>query len=490
MSKVGRGNGERRVDVGAKVTESIEADDAQPLDHHRSFSSPNSIRPAAIGTCSRLLVSLRFMSEQNLNRMSSRAALLSSADQEDEAHETAANARRRTQSQATFRSFATVKSSADASRSAYLYAIGIALPISLVCFTIQTELAQYIQAKLHYEKPYFMLYVTHSSWWLNGVGMWVWLRLRQPGTSTTVVTKRMLSDISDTARAVMAKSGAGDRSMILHMSAVITICGLCLTVAATTWYLAVNMTTASDLSAIYNSSAFFAYAFSIPLLKERVRLDKLIAVGLSVLGVLVIAYGDSDPSDDTANSSRRTLGNLIISIGAVLYGLYEVLYKKLGCPPDQYEPGKSIIFANAMATALGLFTLTIMWIPIPLLHIIGWERFEAPPAAAVWALIASVAANFIYSSCLLAMISLTSPVLASVASLLSIFMVAIVDTFITGKPLSLAAIAGGVLIGVAFGILCWASYSSLEDEESTDLEDGDVFEVSDDESDQERGSRV
>ena len=66
-----------------------------------------------------------------------------------------------------------------------------------------------------------------------------------------------------------------------------------LTIAGGSWYLAVNMTTPSDLTAIYNCSAFFAYAFSVPLLKEPLRTDKSLAVLVAIIGVLVVAYGDT-----------------------------------------------------------------------------------------------------------------------------------------------------------------------------------------------------
>lgn len=365
----------------------------------------------------------------------------------------------------TFRSFATDKSVVETSKSAYIYAIGIALPISLMCFTVQTELAQYIQAKLHYEKPYFMLYITHGSWWLNGVGMWCFLRLRSPTTPSSVTTMRMWKDCVDTARVIATNANHAHWNLAAHMTLIIFCCGICLTIAGGTWYVAVNLTTASDLSAIYNASAFFAYAFSIPILHERIRTDKVVAVIISIVGVLVIAYGDRATGDDeSTDAGRRILGNIIIAVGAVLYGLYEVLYKKYGCPPDQYDPNRSIVFANAIATGLGLFTLTIMWIPIPILHILGWETFELPPKSALIALILSIAANFVYSSCLLAMISLTSPVLSSVACLLSIFVVAIVDTQITGEPLSAAAMVGGLLISVGFAILSWATYIEMKEE--------------------------
>ncbi|CCG82238.1 Putative uncharacterized protein [Taphrina deformans PYCC 5710] len=393
-------------------------------------------------------------------------------------------------SRATLRSMNTTKSVVETSKSAYIYAIGIALPISLICFTIQTELAQYIQAKLHYEKPYFMLYITHSSWWLNGVGMWCWLRFRAGrGVQSSTVTRRMLKDCVDTARVVAVKSSAGHRNLAAYMLLVIILCGICLTIAGGTWYVAVNLTTAADLSAIYNSSAFFAYAFSIPILHEKLRLDKVVAVALSIVGVLVIAYGDRASGDeDVSDGGRRALGNVIIAVGAVLYGLYEVLYKKYGCPPDQYDPKRSIVFANAVATGLGCFTLFVMWIPIPILHILGWEIFEFPPRKAALALFFSVASNFIYSSCLLAMISLTSPVLSSVACLLSIFVVAIVDTHITGEALTIAALTGGIFISVGFAVLSWATYVEMKEEakareERDSMDDLDILTSDEEDSD-------
>ena len=45
----------------------------------------------------------------------------------------------------------------------------------------------------------------------------------------------------------------------------------------------------SDLTAIYNCSAFFAYAFSVPLLKEPFRRDKTAAVLVAIAGVLTTA---------------------------------------------------------------------------------------------------------------------------------------------------------------------------------------------------------
>ena len=197
----------------------------------------------------------------------------------------------------------------------------------------------------------------------------------------------------------------------------LTTCAL--TIAGGSWYVAVDMTTASDLTAIYNCSAFFAYAFSVPLLHEKIRLSKVVAVAVAIAGVLVVAYGDTAPSKHGSKSgggtggpdsvpndgdgnavgnagdtaSNRALGNVVIGIGSVLYGFYEVLYKKVACPPDGTSAGRGMIFANTFGSCIGLFTLLVLWIPLPILHITGVETFELPRGEQAYMMVISVLAN-------------------------------------------------------------------------------------------------
>lgn len=84
-----------------------------------------------------------------------------------------------------------------------------------------------------------------------------------------------------------------------------------------------------------------------------------------------------------------------------------------------------------------------------------------------------------FSGSFLVLISLTSPVLSSVAALLTIFLVAIVDWLRTGQPLSLAAIIGGILIMVAFFLLSWSTYRELNEERKKHLENDEVESDSD-----------
>jgi hypothetical protein len=68
----------------------------------------------------------------------------------------------------------------------------------------------------------------------------------------------------------------------------------------------------------------------------------------------------------------------------------------------------------------------------------------------------------------LVLISLTSPVLSSVAALLTIFMVAIIDQLLPASfnndPITASTLVGGLFIIGAFGLLSWATYKEMMEE--------------------------
>ncbi|KAH9427746.1 hypothetical protein MCOR02_011978 [Pyricularia oryzae] len=389
----------------------------------------------------------------------------------------------------------------QAARRKYTYA-GIFLVVSLLSFTIQTELAWYVQ-QAGWAKPYCMLYLTHGSWAFLWPVQLLILRIQKRDVPWPVFWRRHVWLVRTTAIMVERHDldlprGYGERSHSPWRYMVRATAGItsALTVAGLSWYIAVNMTTPSDLTAIYNCSAFFAYAFSVPLLKEKLRLGKSVAVAIAIAGVLVVAYGDgngvstppppasppvSPPGEvevgghalssramggGSSDPATRFIGNVVIGAGSVLYGLYEVLYKRFACPPDGCSPNRGMIFANTFGSLIGLFTLSVLWIPLPLLHITGLETFELPTGRVAWYLFVSVVMNATFAGSFLVLISLTSPVLSSVASLLTIFTVALADWFVKRQPLGGAAIMGGGLIVVAFLMLSYSSYREMEEEEA------------------------
>jgi drug/metabolite transporter (DMT)-like permease len=368
------------------------------------------------------------------------------------------------------------EAAARAARKKYTYA-AFFLAVSLVSFCVQTELSAYIQHDLGWDKAYCMMYLTHGSWVVLWPALLLGQRLQRRDEPWDAFWKRHVQMLWSTAVMVETRSLDHRKPSVLHRArplhylvrytAFITSA---LTVAGLSWYVAVSLTTPSDLTAIYNCSAFFAYVFSVPLLKEPLRLDKSVAVLIAIAGVLVVAYGDTDEgSAEGAEGGNRFLGNIVIGVGSVLYGLYEVLYKRFACPPEGTSAVRSMMFANLFGACIGLFTLTVLWIPLPILHMLDIERFEIPAASTCWLILAAVLSNATFSGCFLVLISLTSPVLSSVAALLTIFIVAIVDWLLTGKPLSGAAMGGGVMIIVAFLGLSWSTYREMMEQEEHKL---------------------
>ncbi|KAJ2892752.1 hypothetical protein MKZ38_009421 [Zalerion maritima] len=360
---------------------------------------------------------------------------------------------------------------------------GIFLVITLVSFCVQTELAKIVQTDMGWDKAYCMLYLTHGSWSLLYPTQLLFLRLQKRRVPWTAFWRSHWKDLMTTAwevkhqklshsRSTVARGSQEETELKWYLLRTTAIVTTSLTVAGLSWYIAVNLTSPSDLTAIYNCSAFFAYAFSVPLLKEPLRMDKSIAVLIAIVGVLVVAYGDSSAPAGTdeqgegnkdPSAGSRFLGNMVIGVGSVLYGLYEVLYKRLACPPEGASAMRSVVFANTYGACIGAFTLSVLWIPLPFLNWLGWEIFELPTGKTALYLFLSVIMNATFAGSFLVLISLTSPVLSSVAALLTIFIVALADWALTGGPPSAAALAGGLLIVVAFGMLSWSSWREMSE---------------------------
>ncbi|GKT91370.1 DUF6 domain-containing protein [Colletotrichum tofieldiae] len=346
-------------------------------------------------------------------------------------------------------------------RRKYIYA-AFFLVLSLFSFVIQTELSAYIQQELHWDKAYCMLYLTHGSWAMLWPVQLLILRINKRKTPWPSFWRRHRELVHTTAIMVqrqdldLSRPSAHPRaSPWIYLARTTAFVTCALTVAGLSWYVAVNMTTPSDLTAIYNCSAFFAYVFSVPLLKEPLRMDKSLAVLVAIAGVLIVAYGDSSPTDNDA-AHKQAAGER-----------------------------RGMVFANTFGSCIGAFTLTVLWIPLPILHWTGIEEFALPTGYTAWMLFFSVVMNATFAGSFLVLISLTSPVLSSVASLLTIFIVAITDWLRTGEPLSAAALIGGVMIMIAFGMLSWSTWREMTEVEATKAVD-----LTDSGEDSDRDERV
>lgn len=101
------------------------------------------------------------------------------------------------------------------------------------------------------------------------------------------------------------------------------------TIPAYLWYVSVNLISMSTLTVVFNTGCFWAYIFSIFMLGDPVRLEKFLAVGLSVFGVVIMAFSQEDddsPTNDVNPSLSSFVGLGVAVVAALTYGFYEVTF--------------------------------------------------------------------------------------------------------------------------------------------------------------------
>ncbi|KAK4496546.1 hypothetical protein PRZ48_012526 [Zasmidium cellare] len=351
--------------------------------------------------------------------------------------------------------------------------IGITLAVCVVGFTINTEATAYFEDELGWRKPFATLYVTHSSLilpWLCHVAYLRWKDRHVPYMTWMREYNNQLRGSIATIDA-FAKHGpsmiwkrqgqvAGPLDFLASTMGVVTIV---LTVSGVSWFTSLSLTTPADLTAIYNCSTFFAAAFSVPILKERLGWMAIMAVALSIAGTFTIAYGDTTAEhDESAIGGSRLLGNIIACVGAVAFGLYEVLFKKWACSSRPESQESSLPLTLAASALTGFYTLGVLWVGIIVLHFVGWEVFTLPSWYAFLWIVIAVLAGSISITLLVVLVIWTDPVFGSMANVLSVFFVALADWLVWGLSPSLATYIGGALIFVAFTLLSWETLGDKE----------------------------
>ena len=155
---------------------------------------------------------------------------------------------------------------------------------------------------------------------------------------------------------------------------------------------------------------------------------------MATLGVIAVVYGGAKTSthegplwDTSVFVSKPTaplFGNLLTLVASFGYALYQVLYKIHAALPsdskvasdhfyrevsseddslnpdnpeniqqDAVHPLPFGFHPNLLTSIMGLFTFTLLWIPIPFLHYSGAEIFRLPPNFFTVIVIAGIAAS-------------------------------------------------------------------------------------------------
>jgi drug/metabolite transporter (DMT)-like permease len=163
-------------------------------------------------------------------------------------------------------------------------------------------------------------------------------------------------------------------------------------------------------------------------------------------------------SEDTDNR-HNPMGIPLAVAGAVAYGYYEVFYKQYASPPKA-----TILFANVITGFIGIASLLVLWIPIPILHFSGYEVFQLPSWTTLGYIFGIAVTGVMYNAGFMCVIALINPVFAAVGIMLTIPAVAVVDVLVTGVMVPPSTIIGSVCILLGFFALSY-ELSKEEDDE-------------------------
>jgi len=373
----------------------------------------------------------------------------------------------------------------------------------LFSFVIESQLTQHVQSDLGYRQPFFLFYIVHSSFAIIFFFHIAYLVL---------CTKHTLQDYLDGLSVAIklhlspkTRSTSSSSFPWRRFSRLALLLTIGVTVPSLLWFCAVSLAPISDVTAIWNANAFFAYVITVKLFKLQWDRRRLFAVVLATLGVMAVIYGGSSTAttdESPANLMTRMkkfssplVGDLLTLMASVSYGLYQVLYKRhvtlpsdpeheespfysqisaseesLSARSDVFESERtsnvvthSVVYPppfglhpNLLTSLAGLLTFVLLWIPIPILHYTGIEPFRLPKDLTTTLVIGGIALSGVFFNAgFMILLGLWGPIVASIGNLLTIVLIFISDVVVDDgmEKVTVWNVMGASAIVAAFGVL-------------------------------------
>ncbi|KAI0778229.1 hypothetical protein BD413DRAFT_507725 [Trametes elegans] len=379
--------------------------------------------------------------------------------------------------------------------------------VSLFAFVTETQLSQYVQADLGFRQPYLIFYIVHSSFAVLFPLHLLYLHIfSQYSVSSlwTSVLSAVHKHLTPKADPDVAPYGHSRFPMrrFLRLLALMTTA---LTLPGVLWFIAVTLAPVTDVTALWNTNAFFAYVFTVMLSGGKWDKRRLLAVTIATTGALAVVYGgvtaDGNNSDTVTDSSVAPsragpfVGDLLTLAASMIYAAYQVFYKMHAALPDDpevqttdalYSPisgeesfvddiehshpsslliDDSIIhplpfglYPNFLTFAIGICTMLVLWLPLPFLDALDIEPFELPRTGTTYGVIAGIAlSGALFNAGFMVLLGAWGPIVTSVGSLLTIVLVFLSDAIFGGavEAVTVCSVLGCGAIVAAFAILAY-----------------------------------
>ncbi|KAH9898357.1 hypothetical protein C8Q73DRAFT_641281 [Cubamyces lactineus] len=379
--------------------------------------------------------------------------------------------------------------------------------VCLFAFVAETQLSQYVQADLGFRQPYLIFYIVHSSFAVLFPLHLLYLCIVSQLSVRSLWNSVIFAAHNHLAPKTISSAATEHSFPTRKFSGLLAFLTTCMTLPGLLWFIAVTLAPVTDVTALWNTNAFFAYVFSVLLSGGKWDPGRLVAVVIATAGVLAVVYGGSTSSDDASGGTHELLnaktagrrgaplvGDLLTLIASIIYGAYQVLYKIYAALPDDpeaqtdalYSPVASDasavddiedraenvlliqedivhplpfgLYPNFLTSAIGICTLLVLWIPVPILDALDIEPFEMPSTVLTYGVICGIAlTGAVFNAGFMVLLGAWGPIVTSVGSLLTIVLVFMSDALFGGavETVTFWSILGCGSIIAAFAILAY-----------------------------------